>query len=91
MILTPDLAPLLRGIRAVQADLGSFRASATSRDGLATVTVDGRGRLLELTIDRSAFRSPDSRALAEAILAAVRSATDHAAGEAARRLIEECS
>lgn len=91
MRLSPDLGPLLRGIRAVQRDLSDRRASATSRDGLVTATVDGRGRLLELTIDRAAFRYPNSRALRNAVLEAVRGATDHAAEDAARRLLEESS
>jgi DNA-binding protein YbaB len=88
---TPDIRPLLRGLRAVQRELDDIRTEATSRDRLVTVTVDGRGRLLELEIDRSVFRSPNSRALADAVLDAVRRATDQAAEEAARRLLKECS
>lgn len=91
MRLTPDLGPLLRGLRAVQRELDELRAEATSADRLVTATVDGRGRLRDLEIDRAAFRSPNSRALAAAVLDAVRRATDLAAQDASRRLIKECS
>lgn len=88
---TPDLTPLLRGLRAVQRDLDDLRAEATSADRLVTATVDGRGRLTDLEIDRAACRSPNSTALAAAVLDAIRAATDLAAEEASRRLIKECS
>lgn len=68
-----------RGLRedllAARDALPDIRGRAESADGLVAVTVDGRGRLCELTLDPRIYRSPDSRALSADITATVAAAT----------------
>jgi DNA-binding protein YbaB len=74
---------LLRdGLLAVQQSLGEIRATHDSDDGLITATVGGRGELLELTLDPRIYRTTDSVALAEGIMATIKLAAESAADEA---------
>ena len=70
---------------AVHRTLANLRASATSEDGLVTVTVGAQGQLHELVIVDSAYRKLRPHELAATIVALSEAATAHvsrAAGEA---------
>jgi DNA-binding protein YbaB len=70
---------------AVQRKLATLRASATSEDGLVTVTVGPQGQLHELVIVDSAYRKLRPHELAATIVAlseAASAAMSRAAGEA---------
>ncbi|MGX6604700.1 YbaB/EbfC family nucleoid-associated protein [Micromonosporaceae bacterium Da 78-11] len=64
----------------LQQRLASLQVSAVSADGVAQATVDARGHLIELRLDRSAYQAIDADQLAQTIVATVRSATDRTAG-----------
>ena len=49
-----------------------------SRDGLVSVTVGPRGDLVQLDLDPRVYRRPDSRALADTIVATVQAAAAEA-------------
>ncbi|RKR91879.1 DNA-binding protein YbaB [Micromonospora pisi] len=68
-------------LRAVQRGMAEVRASAESSDGLITVTVGGRGELLELALDPRIYREHDARALSRRILDTVREASGLAHAE----------
>ena len=70
---------------AVHRKLATLRASATSEDGLVTVTVGPQGQLHELVIVDSAYRKLRPHELAATIVALSEAATaamSRAAGEA---------
>jgi len=70
---------------AVQRTLATLQASATSEDGLVTVTVGAQGRLTELVIVDSAYRKLRPHELAATIVALTATAAakaSRAAGEA---------
>ena len=69
--------------QVVKAQLAGLTASASSRDGAVTVTVDGAGALLDLRFGARAEDMPRSR-LAELVL----SLTREAAAEADRKVNE---
>lgn len=56
--------------------IDDIRETAESDDGTVTVTVDGRGRFVDLRLDARMYRTSDSRALAEDIVETVSHATD---------------
>jgi DNA-binding protein YbaB len=60
------------------------QVTETSDDGLVTVTVGARGELVQLDIDPRVYRRPDSRQLADTIVATVR----RAAAQAQERVLE---
>ncbi|MFE3451281.1 YbaB/EbfC family nucleoid-associated protein [Nonomuraea sp. NPDC059194] len=62
----------------------SVQVTATSRDGLVTVTVGARGELVRLDIDPRIYRRPDARGLADAIAETIHRAT----AEARAQIIE---
>jgi DNA-binding protein YbaB len=64
----------------LQRRLASLQVSAVSDDGLTKATVDSRGHLVDLHLDRSAYGSVDADELAQTIVATVRSAAAHTAG-----------
>lgn len=70
-----DYRALREDLVALREALPGIRARAESADGLVAVTVDGRGRICELTLDPRIYRCPDSRALSADITAAVTAAT----------------
>jgi len=71
-----------RGMRDALTDLQrkleDVRGTAVSDDGLISVTMGGRGALLDLVIDPRVYRVPDTRRLAEDIKATMRRATEAA-------------
>lgn len=89
MDMDPRLSSVLdAGKRELAEHFGELKkaypesvVTADSADGLVSATVDGRCRLVELYLDQRVYRSPDSAALARAILDTVHAA----AGEAGRR------
>jgi DNA-binding protein YbaB len=80
---TEDLRHLRDGLRSVQTWLADVTETAESDDGLIHATVNGRGDLLDLTLDPRIYRTPDSRALATAITATILRAKEQAADRAA--------
>ncbi|MFD1151582.1 YbaB/EbfC family nucleoid-associated protein [Saccharothrix hoggarensis] len=55
-----------------------IRETAESDDGLVAATADVRGRLLDLSLHQAIHRWPDSRRLADAIVATTRRAAERA-------------
>lgn len=49
-----------------------LRQSASSGDGLVTVTVDSKGALVELKLDPRIYRQPDSTELAATIMSTIK-------------------
>jgi DNA-binding protein YbaB len=70
-----------------QRQIAAVQATAESPDGLVQVTVGSRGELVNLKLRAGIYRSPDSDALAEQILATTREAARRA-HEQLRALIE---
>ncbi|GAA2523834.1 YbaB/EbfC family nucleoid-associated protein [Pilimelia columellifera] len=66
-------------VEEIRRELAALTASATSPDGLVTVTVDARGRLVGLELDPVCCRGGDSVALANAIAATAGTAATTAA------------
>lgn len=90
--LTSDLEQLERDARALRKALDDVRATGEAADGLVVATVNGRGELVELTLDPRIYRAQDSDALAADVLAAVRQGASRATEEvvrAAKRLLPE--
>jgi DNA-binding protein YbaB len=65
----------------VRERLLAVSGRAASEDGLVRVVVDRQGRLQSLEIDPRVFRRPDSRRLAEVIVATVARAVADADGQ----------
>jgi DNA-binding protein YbaB len=61
--------------------LATMRVSAVSADGLVRATVGARGELVDLAIDRRAYRELDNERLAAEIVATVREAAGRSADE----------
>lgn len=84
----PDFAGLQAVVDDLRKAVGSLgdaqrrimRVTGTghSPDRLVKATVGPRGQLVDLDIDPRVFRQPDSRGLADAILAASRAAVENA-------------
>ena len=64
----------------LQSRLASLQVSAVSDDGLAKATVDSRGHLVDLSIDRAAYLSVDAEQLEQTIVATARTAASRTAG-----------
>ena len=77
---------LRSGLDEIQDRLAGMRVSAHSDDGLITATVDARGQLADLRLDRRVYRETDPDRLSRAILATVREATTRA-GDDVRELM----
>ena len=63
----------------LQSELGNRTVSCSSGGGMVTVTVDGRGRIRELKIDKSVVDPEDVEMLEDLVLAAVNEAQQRAA------------
>ncbi|WP_238007521.1 YbaB/EbfC family nucleoid-associated protein [Dactylosporangium sp. AC04546] len=68
-------------IRAMRDHMARIRATAESDDGLITATVGAAHELIELQLDPRIYRTPDSTALAKAIVATVHRAMELAQEE----------
>ena len=64
----------------LQHRLAALQVSAVSDDGLTQATVDSRGHLVDLRLDRAAYGTVDADQLARTIVATVRSAAARTAG-----------
>jgi DNA-binding protein YbaB len=73
-----DLRKAVGSLGEVQRRMRRVTGTGHSPDRLVTATVGPRGQLVDLEIDPRVFRNPDSRGLADAILAASRAAVDDA-------------
>jgi DNA-binding protein YbaB len=69
---------LRSGLDDIQRRLADLRVSAQSDDGLVTATVDARGQLADLRLDRRIYRDADPGRLGRTIVATVREATTRA-------------
>lgn len=80
---------LRSGLDDLQEELSEVRATARSDDGLVTVTVDQRGQLVDLRLDRRVYREMTPDELSAAVVTvtgrAVLAATDQVA-----ELMSEC-
>jgi DNA-binding protein YbaB len=65
----------------LQRQLSAVIATATSDDGLVTVTVGPNGRVVDVEIDPRIYRRPDSRRLGETITATIQVAAAAAADD----------
>jgi DNA-binding protein YbaB len=72
------LERLRAGYTELHHGLQAVSATATSDDGLVTVTVGPQGRVVRLELDPRIYRRPDSRRLAETITATIKHAADEA-------------
>ncbi len=72
---------LRSGLDDLQEQLAEMRVSAESADGLIKATVDPRGQLVDLRLDRRAYRDMDPEQLGRAIVAT--------AGKAVARTTEQ--
>lgn len=77
---------LRSGLDEIQGKLAEMRVGAQSSDGLITATVDARGQLTDLRLDRRVYRETDPDRLSRAILATVHEATARA-GDDVRELM----
>ena len=66
------------GYPELRRALLAVSATATSDDGLVTVTVGPRGQVVRLELDPRIYRRPDSRRLAATITATIDAATARA-------------
>jgi DNA-binding protein YbaB len=66
---------LRSGLDDVQRRLAEMQVSAESEGGLIKATVDARGQLAELKLDRRVYQEMDSDRLGREIVATVRKAT----------------
>ena len=64
----------------LQRRLASLQVSAVSDDGLAEATVDSRGHLVDLSLNRAAYGSVDADQLARTIVTTVHTAAARTAG-----------
>ena len=72
---------LRSGLDDIQRRLKEMQVSAESEGGLIKATVDARGQLAELRLDRRVYREMDTDQLGREIVATVRKATARTAGE----------
>ncbi|MEN3610563.1 YbaB/EbfC family nucleoid-associated protein [Plantactinospora sp. ZYX-F-223] len=79
-----EYARLTEDLLAMREGIDKIRITAYSADGLVTVTVGGRGELIDLELDPRIYREPDSTALAGSIAGTIRDAAEAAAQDAAR-------
>jgi DNA-binding protein YbaB len=73
--LTAESRRLRASLRDLQRDLAAVTGSARSPDGLVKATVGFRGQVLSLELDPRVYRRPDSKALADTIVATIQAAT----------------
>jgi DNA-binding protein YbaB len=73
-----DLHKARNNIAASQQKIMKIKGEAWSPDRLVKAVVGPRGQLIDLEIDPRVFRNPNSKALANTILATVRAAVDDA-------------
>jgi DNA-binding protein YbaB len=66
---------LRSGMDDIQRKLAEMQVSAESEGGLIKATVNSRGQLAELTLDRRVYRDMDADRLGREIVAVVRTAT----------------
>ncbi len=83
-----DLERTVTKLDSMQQRMTRITGEGRSEDRMIRAVVGPRGHLIDLEIDPRIYRKPDSRALAAAILAAVRLAVADA-GRQAQQLIEE--
>lgn len=72
---------LRSGLDDIQRRLKEMQVSAESEGGLIKATVDARGQLADLRLDRRVYREMDTDQLGREIVATVRKATARTAGE----------
>jgi DNA-binding protein YbaB len=72
---------LRSGLDEIQRRLTDMRVGAESDDGLVGATVDARGQLTDLRLDRRAYRCLDSVELSRTIVDTVQAATARAGHE----------
>ena len=75
---------LRSGLDDLQDRLGEMRVSAESADGLIKATVDPRGQLVDLRLDRRVYRELDPEQLSRAIV----ETTAKAAGRSTEEVTE---
>ena len=73
-----DLHRARNNLASSQQKILKIKGEAWSDDRLVKVVVGPRGQLIDLEIDPRVFRNPNSKALANTILATVRAAVDDA-------------
>jgi DNA-binding protein YbaB len=69
-----DIRRSIGSLDETQRQLSRITGTGSSADKLIRAVVGPRGQLVDLEIDPRVFRNPDSRGLADAILAAVEAA-----------------
>ena len=72
----------------LQRRLAEMRVSATSADGAVRATVDPRGQLVELSLDRRVYGGVDTEQLARTIVAVTRDAAERTAGQVEAMMTE---
>lgn len=79
---------LTERVLAMRDGIDEITVTEHSPDGLVTVVVDGRSKLLELELDPRIYRDQNADALAKTIMATVLAATESAEHDAARLVMK---
>lgn len=77
---------LQQDLERTQAELTQMKLNATAGGGMVTATVNGRGDLMDLVIEREVIDPEDSEMLVDLVIAAVQEAQKQAREEAEKRL-----
>ncbi len=73
-------------LEKTQAEIAELRIDGTAGGGMVTATVNGRGELVDLAIEREVIDPEDAEMLVDLVIAAVQDAQKRAQEEAQRRL-----
>jgi len=77
---------LQQRLEEAQAEIARMRAEATAGGGMVKATVNGRGELIDLSIEREVVDPQDVEMLVDLIIAAVQEAQKKAQGIAQEKL-----
>jgi len=86
--MVDDLNKAMRSIDVTQRKMLHVKGTAWSGDRMVKVVVGPRGHLVDLVIDPRVYRTPNSVALAQLIVATARKATEQALAET-QKIIDE--
>jgi len=77
---------LQQDLEKAQEEIGQMKVGASAGGGMVTATVNGRGELIDLAIEREVVDPDDVEMLIDLVVAAVQEAQKNAHDEAQERL-----